>query len=337
MIEGAQEYFQVLQKENSLENIEKKTEEYEPHFLKFYRTKGIQFHVEGEEQIRLYAVKFVNPLAKAKILLSTGYNESQLKYAELIKNYYDAGYSVYGYDHRGQGYSQRLPFQNAKGHMDNFDYLLRDMARVFHVVLKDDNQNLPIFSIAHSMGGAVTTACVIQKLIHPKAVVLSAPMYQIYGFQTKLLESAASLLSKSMCFFHFDHSYVFGQKDCVAFIPFENNDLTNSKFRFQIWRKLISQIDQMRLGGVTYGWVKEASRIMPFIRENAKSFHVPLLLLKADADTVVNPEAIVHFAKEAPKASVFEFPGAKHELFMEIDFVRDQVLNKSLHFMNSIL
>lgn len=327
-------YLEAQETENSAAKVKEKVQTFQKNYVQFYWNQGKQFHTEGENHIPLYCVKFTHSAPKGKILIATGYNESQLKYAEIIKNLFDEGYSVCGYDHRGQGYSQRFPFQKNRGYIDDADFLVRDLGRVYHIAQKDEPQNLPIFILAHSMGAAVATACAQQKLIKPQGLILSAPMYSVRVAEKENIEKLFQVLANIASFAGFEKSYLFGQKDCVPFLDFKGNDLTNSKYRFDAWRKLISEIPEMQLGGVTFGWVKESIKLMHQIRAHPKDLSCPVLFLSTSDDTVVSHQAVVDFAKECPSGELLEFSGPKHELLMEIDFVREEILKRAVQFIN---
>ena len=51
-----------------------------------------------------------------------------LKWTELAYDFYQQGYDVLLFDHRGQGYSQRIIPQ--KGHLDEFRFYTDDMAKI---------------------------------------------------------------------------------------------------------------------------------------------------------------------------------------------------------------
>ena len=61
----------------------------------------------NRQGIDIFCASFENPNATARVIFLTGFNESFLKYSELFKLLYDAGYSIYTYDHQSQGLSGR--------------------------------------------------------------------------------------------------------------------------------------------------------------------------------------------------------------------------------------
>ena len=62
------------------------------------------------------------------MILVNGRAENMLKWTELAYDFYQQGYDVLLFDHRGQGYSQRIIPQ--KGHLDEFRFYTDDMAKI---------------------------------------------------------------------------------------------------------------------------------------------------------------------------------------------------------------
>ena len=73
-----------------------------------------------------------NPLSESAVrklmILVNGRAENMLKWTELAYDFYQQGYDVLLFDHRGQGYSQRIIPQ--KGHLDEFRFYTDDMAKI---------------------------------------------------------------------------------------------------------------------------------------------------------------------------------------------------------------
>src|SRR5262245_46854208 len=55
----------------------------------------------GENQIKIATRSFVRPAQVGAVVICSGRTECMLKYQELIYDLYEAGYSVYIFDHRG--------------------------------------------------------------------------------------------------------------------------------------------------------------------------------------------------------------------------------------------
>ena len=87
------------------------------------------------------------------------------------------GHNVYGVDHRGQGLSERLLENPHIGHVACFDDYVQDLLKSIKQLLPDDH--LPVFALAHSMGGAIALQAAFQMPTCFTAVALVAPMLGI--------------------------------------------------------------------------------------------------------------------------------------------------------------
>lgn len=328
-------FLKAFQCENSNENIKSKLDEYEKIVLPFYKEKGQSKSMQGANGIEISCRYFLHEAPVGKIIIVTGYNESYLKYAELILNLYSMNYSVYCYDHRGQGYSGKIENQRKRGVIDQFNFLVDDFCNFFKIVKEHEDKNHSIFVVSHSMGGAVVATAVCEKEISPKGLIFSAPMFEIMLSPWHFLEFPVHLIVKSASFLGFSKSYAFGQKDCVPFLPFETNDVTNSNARFSIWRKHISEEESLQMGGPTFGWLSHAIQASQNIRSQGAKNKTSTLFLQAEKDTVVRNSAQDIFCNECPILQKEIIFNSRHEIFMELDYIRENVLQKIKEFISN--
>ena len=87
-------------------------------------------YLSGERNIKLAYRHLVQPESAVRklMILVNGRAENMLKWTELAYDFYQQGYDVLLFDHRGQGYSQRIIPQ--KGHLDEFRFYTDDMAKI---------------------------------------------------------------------------------------------------------------------------------------------------------------------------------------------------------------
>lgn len=203
----------------------------------------------------------------------------------------------------------------------------------FENVAGTHENHLPIFIIAHSMGGAVCTLAVCEKRINPTGAILSSPMLEIALTPFPLLEMPIYYLALFFCKLNHNKKYAFGQTDCIPFRPFEGNDVTHSKSRYFCWRKHISEIDDMQIGGPTFGWIKESIKASRKARKLGSDNKTPILLLQAEEDSVVNNSAQDFFISNCSQAQKVVMGHAKHEILMEIDFIRNKAIDCIKNFI----
>lgn len=112
---------------------------------------------QGLGGVRLAYASVEAPQERAAVVIVTGRTENILKYQEVIADLVRQGYSAYVYDHRGQGFSERLlPDEPEKGHVRHFEDYVDDLqAFVTQVVNQKPHRRL--FLLGHSLGGGIAT------------------------------------------------------------------------------------------------------------------------------------------------------------------------------------
>ncbi len=110
--------------------------------------------IEGKlkvtEDVALYTEKNLVEQPKAAILIVHGLAEHLGRYDYVVEKLNSYGYSVYRFDNRGHGKSD-----GEKGYLDDFQAFLDDTDKVVEWA-KQDNPDLPLFMLGHSMGGYIT-------------------------------------------------------------------------------------------------------------------------------------------------------------------------------------
>ncbi|MBB1268365.1 alpha/beta fold hydrolase [Shewanella sp. SR44-3] len=268
------------------------------------------------------------------IVISNGRVESYLKYQELIYDCYQQGFSVYAIDHRGQGLSSRLTSNPHQGHVEKFSDYVDDLDLFINRVVQPELHN-ELFIIAHSMGAAIATHYIHQ---HPgifTAAVFSAPMYGIMlPLPTAIIKRLANKLNKTTPIIDSNlvtANYVISGKDYQA-ISFKLNQLTHSSVRYQQYRDLYQQQSQCQLGSPTNQWLSEAIDAAKASISMARESQIPILILQASKDKIVCNRAQNQAISGLCQRIVIK--GAYHEVFIEIDKLRDQALTSMFSFIN---
>jgi acylglycerol lipase len=106
---------------------------------------------------------------RAALLLVHGLGEHSGRYGRLFAFLAARGVACWGYDHRGHGLSS-----GERGTVDSFDVFLDDL-ELMHRRVKELNPGLPLVLMAHSMGGLIATAYLLERSLKPDLLVLSGP------------------------------------------------------------------------------------------------------------------------------------------------------------------
>jgi alpha-beta hydrolase superfamily lysophospholipase len=84
---------------------------------------------------------------KAVVVISHGLAEHSGRYAHVAARLNEAGYAVYGLDHRGHGHTDGTP-----GNIESFAYVRGDLDTLLSRA-RGEHPGLPVFLLAHSFGG----------------------------------------------------------------------------------------------------------------------------------------------------------------------------------------
>jgi lysophospholipase len=266
---------------------------------------------------------------RGTIVIVNGRGESHLKYAELIYDLNHLGYSIYTYDHRGQGLSQgRLADFPDRDDIIHFDSMATDLATFVAAVVP---KAAPLYMIAHSMGGLVAarfTELYPKTAARFKAVALNSPALGLQtGYPDAVAEGLACLIYKAT-------DYAPGQGPYDPNGTFANNGVTSSPERFAFNKARMQSVPGATLGGVTDRWICQTIRAGHAAQRSAIFIHVPLFISSATDDSLVRPLDEQFFCGLNFGCHIQSYPG-QHELLMERDEIRNQVIADILGFFRA--
>jgi lysophospholipase len=267
--------------------------------------------------------------AKGAVVIVGGRAEPAMKYAELVDDLNANGYSTYALDHRGHGASDRMLPTHDKCYVKFFSDYVSDLHAFITQVVQPDAPKAT-FLLAHSMGGAVA---VLYADAHPEtltAMALSSPMLDINtgGFPAPV----AASLGLEACSMGDGTAYAIGAGDWVEPTSFASDAITTSEPRWTWYRQLLVDNPPLRLGGYTWQWLCEALNGASAAQSVGRFSAVPTLLFQAGKDTVVKPGGQELYCREAPRCQLTRIADGKHELLVETDALRNQVLEQTLKF-----
>jgi lysophospholipase len=258
---------------------------------------------------------------RGTVLVLPGRVEFIEKYAtEVVGELLERRFAVMGFDWRGQGLSDRPLADHDKGHIDRFETYISDLRLLLDTVVGPEAPR-PILALCHSMGGHLFLRSLSLHGSAPfAAAVLTAPMTGLT--QEKLLRNVLRLTPP---FAGMERRYLYGTGPFVpAKQPFEGNVLTRDERRFRFTAQWFASDPRLSLGGPTIGWCRQALRSMaaglaPGILEQ---IDLPLLLVSAGQDTLVDPAGHKFVARRLRQGELVTLAEARHEVMMETDAVR---------------
>ncbi|MGX1926183.1 alpha/beta fold hydrolase [Vibrio sp. NH-7] len=288
--------------------------------------------VRSFDKTQLFWVKLTKPEHRKAIVVVNGRIECTWKYQELFYDLFQQGYDIYSYDHRGQGYSDRLIDDKQMGYVHEFDDYVKDLNRmVTHFDLADYQS---CYLLGHSMGGNIVTRYVQSYPQHPfDAVALSAPMFGVN--LPGHIKPIATLLGQILTAIYPKPTFAPGQ---VAYFPkpFEGNLLSQSHVRYRWFRALYDQKPEIQIGGASTRWVWQGLMASKQCLLMTRHIKVPLLLLQASEDQIVCNQDQIRFMKKLAKTNtqcaMKILYGSRHEVLFEQDAYRNDALDTVMMF-----
>ncbi len=290
-----------------------------------YYSSGISGQFIGKAGVNIAYRKFLVPSERGRLVISPGSSEPIRKYAEVIYDLKDLGFSVFILEHRGQGESGRMLADSEIHFVESFDDYVEDFSTFIDTIVRSES-NSKLFLLAHSMGAAIASLYSIQNPTTFEATVLSSPMFEVNT--SPYPEGVAYLLVSLGCKLGYGQSYAPGSGPYVLGNAMPLGSVTMSVVRHQMTENIFINHPETRLGGVSYQWVLASFGALATIAKSSSFFVNPVLLLQAGDDTLVRSGAQDQFCKNVKRCEKIVFPQARHEILMERDFIRNAALGE---------
>ena len=295
-----------------------------------------EFKGEGDRTLRY--LKFGKEKGpKGSVIFVNGRAENVFKYVELFYDLHIQGWSpVYTYDHRGQGFSERLLLDSEAGYVEDYFHYRKDLEAFLQLVSLDPEFNPDkSFLIAHSMGGVITVDYLQNNpdQRYFSSVAISSPMFQIHSHVPSLIEQALLKAMKLYCLFGCSDQLPGIKKAQYARQEYLTGSKTRHNFRLYLETKKFPEI---KPGRPTYQWVIKSFEVSRQIMQKGRiqAIKTPILILQAEQDQIVSNSHQDQFCNEIPKCCYIKKTAARHEHFLETDTLRDQAIQETLSFFS---
>jgi lysophospholipase len=117
-----------------------------------------------------------------------------------------------------------------------------------------------------------------------------------------------------------------GGSKSITNMPFAGNTLTSDPVRYARAADVVMASPDLALGWPTVGWVHAAFRLMRRFADPdyPRKANIPVLVIAAGDDEIVDTRAIERFVSRLRAGRLIVVEGARHEVMMERDSLRDQ-------------
>ena len=290
------------------------------------------FWLTASDGVRLRAVAWTGG-RRGTAVVFPGRTEFAEKYGRVAAELLARGFAVAVIDWRGQGLSDRYPPNPMLGHVEDFRDYQRDVAALLALV---DELGLPapLCLVAHSMGGCIGLRTLLEGADF-RSAVFSAPMWRLH------MKAATRELTARMTRL----AYLAGlgarltpgarpEPTAIA-LGFEGNALTSDPEVFAWCLGQITAHPELALGGPSMQWTSAALQEMARLAI-APLPALPMLVLLGSVETVVSGATIRRQVARMPAAELADFPGARHEIFMERPEIVAEVWRRIDRFLAAV-
>ncbi|MGM3225210.1 lysophospholipase L2 [Dickeya zeae] len=303
--------------------------------LDFWRQRQEGMFI-GVDDVPVRFVRFTSSLHHHVVVVLPGRTDSYVKYAEVAYDLFQCGYDVLMMDHRGQGRSGRLLKDGHRGHVNRFSDYVDDVATLWQQQVAPGPYTRR-FALAHSMGGAILAQFLARQPQAFDAAALCAPMCGILLPMPRWL--AWRILAWAERRPRIRDYYAIGTSPWRP-LPFMTNELTHSRERYRRHVRFYADDPDLRIGGPTYHWVREALLVEEQLLQQAPAITTPLLLLQAQEEQVVDNRSQDAFCQALAAAGhpcvggrPYVVRGARHDILSEKDAMRADAFGQILqHF-----
>jgi lysophospholipase len=260
---------------------------------------------------------------KGTVCVIQGRAEFIEKYYEVVGELLDRGFAVVTFDWRGQGLSGRQVKNARKGHVRRFADYRRDIEAIRDQVLVPFMPE-PHFALAHSMGGAIALSAAYESWLPFRRLVTTSPMIAIAMVP---YARTSAVLIRILRWLGFGKAFVpGGGATSISTKPFKGNRLTSDPVRYERNAHAAQAIGDGAIGAPTVSWLDASFRFMKRFTDPryAPKIRLPTLIIASGADPVCATPATERFAARLKAGHAIVLPGAKHEILMETDDIREQ-------------
>ena len=256
---------------------------------------------------------------RGSVIVAPGRTEFIEKYFEVTRELQARGFAIFCIDWRGHGLSGREVENGLKGHFTSFDDPVNDLSTALKLLALKLPR--PHIGLAHSMGGAIMLRALQTRRIELDGAAFSAPMWGILG-----LNDMAKKYVRFMTSLGAGGQFAPSVEKKWKRENFKKNPVTHDRERHARGQGLIAEEPRLALAGPTVGWVAAAADATEaFMQPNAFAhIRIPILVASASEEQLVDNASHPQVVEQLPEARHIIINGAKHEILMETDELRDQ-------------
>jgi len=240
---------------------------------------------------------------RAVLAIVHGFGEHSGRYMNIVNHLTMRSYVVYGFDQRGHG---RSPGQ--RGHINAWEEYRGDI-KSFLNLIGEQELNLPVFLLGHSMGALVALDYLIRQPAGLRGAIISGAPIEPTGAAKPFLVALARLLSRIWPHFSLP-------------LGLDTSALSHDPAVVKAY-----EADPLVHGMTTVRWGTETLATIEWVKAHAADVKIPILLIHGGADRLNSPNGSRSFFEkvEFSDKELKVYPGNFHEPHNDLD--HQQVVN----------
>jgi alpha-beta hydrolase superfamily lysophospholipase len=242
-----------------------------------------------------------------------GVGEHSGRYPSVVGPVVEAGYAVYGYDHRGHGRSD-----GPRVHVDRWSEY-RDDLRAQLARISAEQPGKPVVLYGHSMGSLVTLDYLVRGSDGLAGAIISGTALRPVGVGSPALIATARVLTHVT-------------PRVRVSLHIKATDLTRDPAQVEI-----HGADPLLTDRATVRWGTESLDAVTAVEPRLSAIDLPLLVIHGEADplnSVEGAKTLYEVASSADK-TLRVYPGAKHE--PHNDFGHEQVASDIVEWLDRVV
>ncbi len=267
---------------------------------------------------------------RACVVIVHGMAEFWPKYHEYAWNLFRAGFKVFFMEQRGHGYSEGKCKEPDLIYIDDYNTYAEDLHIFMDKVVTKESGDLKKLLLAHSMGGAVGTLFMEKYPNYFAGAVLSSPMMKMKsGNLSPLVVVLLRLYAK---LFRKEKSLAPNQKHFNPNTPIETSS-AKSVPRFEYQLNCRRRDDHYQTCAATFGWALASIKVHGDIMRGAGKIHVPVTIMTAGEDHLIDPLGYDEIAEKLPQAQFIHYENSRHEIFNADELTRKKYFADVIHIL----
>jgi alpha-beta hydrolase superfamily lysophospholipase len=262
-----------------------------------------EFFLQTQDGVSLFVRDWPanNHSVKHGIIILHGLGEHCGRYIHIARFFQTLGFTVRCFDQRGHGQSE-----GRRGDVPNSSSSLDDLC----LVLDEFSQHLdaPPLLFAHSMGGLFACHFALASRSKLSGLILASPALKVnVSLFQRCLFAVASRVIPHLGVTHGTNGRYLSHDNEVVY-AYQNDPLVHSRISASLFQSMLHS--------------------MEYVKAHASQMKIPLLLLIAGADQVVDPEGSQLFSQQldhrltASSVTTIVYPDFYHEIFNELDSIK---------------